>query len=172
MIVSTGLILRVTHIGLGVFWAGATLLLAGFIEPAVGGLGADGSKFVKRLMGPGRLGVFMTSASLVTVVSGVVLLWMRTGSNPLGWWGFGYGRAILLGWVAGTMAMIVGLTVNAPTARRLAFLGQQIETAGGAPRPEQLAEVSRLQRRLQLGGILSAVLLALSVLAMAAAKAL
>lgn len=166
----SGLILRVAHIYCGVFWAGAALMLAGFIEPATKALGPGGGKFVQQLVGPGRFGPFMSAASLLTVASGLALLWHGPGVNLAYWWGSGYGRAILVGCVAGVVALVWGLAVNARTAARLARIGRELETAGGPPGNDRLAEIARLQKRLHVAGLLSAGLLTISVIAMAAAQ--
>ncbi len=164
-----GLTVRVAHILCGVFWAGAGIMLAAFIEPALGALGPQSGKFMQRLMGPGRLGVFMTGAAFVTAGTGFTLLWFGSGTNWARWWATGDGRVILLGSAAGLAALVVGLAVNAPTAGRLARIGREIEAAGGSPQEAQVAEISRLQHRLQIAGIVSAAFLALSVIGMAAA---
>lgn len=165
----TGLVIRVVHILCGVFWAGAAIMLAGFIEPAVKSLGPDGGRFVQRMMGPGRFGVFMTLASLLVVLSGLIMLWDGSFARMGDWFASGYGRTIIVGSIAGFVAMLAGLGVNAPVAARIARLSVEIESAGVPPKPEQLEQIARLQRRLHVAGIASAVLLAFTVVAMAAA---
>lgn len=164
-----GLFVRVAHIYCGVFWAGAGIMLAAFIEPAVGALGPHGGKFMQRLMGPGRFGLFMTAAALVTAGTGVTLLWFGAGANWARWWASADGQAIVIGSVAGLVALIGGLAVNAPTAGRLARIAHEVEAAGTPPRDDQVAEMARLQKRLHAATIVSAVLLTVSVVAMAAA---
>lgn len=166
---AVALTIRVAHIFCGVFWAGAALMLAAFIEPATMALGPAGGKFMQRLMGPGRFGLFMTGAAVVTSGSGVTMLWFGAGSSLANWWGSAGERAIVVGSVAGLAALVWGLAVNAPTAARLAGIAREIEAAGGPPREAQTAEVSRLQRRLHVGGYVSATMLSASVIAMAAA---
>jgi len=166
----SGLVVRVVHIFCGVFWAGAALMLAGFVEPVVKALGLEGGKFMQRLMGPGRFGLYMTAAGLLTVLSGIAMLVRGSGGHLESWFASGYGHTIMTGSVAGLIAFVWGLSVNAPAAARLAALAREMQSAGGPPKAEQLADVSRLQHRLHTGGIVSAVLLTISVLAMAAAR--
>jgi hypothetical protein len=47
-----------------------------------------------------------------------------------------------------------------------------MQAAGGLPSPDQLAEVTRLQQRLRTASVAVAILLSLTVVAMAAASAL
>jgi hypothetical protein len=164
-----GLIVRVLHILCGVFWAGAAMMIAGFIEPSVRALGPDGGKFIQRMMGPGRFPVFMTSAGSITVLSGLSLLWMGSGPRLGDWLLTGYGRSIVAGSAAGLWAMVIGLSVNAPTAKRMAALSREMQAKGGPPSDEQRAELTVLQKRMHIAGRASALLLILSVVAMAAA---
>jgi hypothetical protein len=164
-----GLILRVVHIFCGVFWAGAAIMLAGFIEPALGALGPEGGKFMQRMMGPGRFGLHMTTAGLLTTASGLAMWWLGSGGEVATWLASGYGRAIATGSVPGLIGLVSGLTVNALTAARLPRIGREVQSAGGPPGADQFAEISRQQRRLHLAGPASAFLLGLSVVAMAAA---
>jgi len=167
-----GLVLRVVHIALGVFWAGAAVMLASFILPAVRSLGPDGGRFVERMMGPGRFGLYMTLAGTVTALTGVVLLFTESGGNLRTWLLSEYGLSILVGSVAGLLAFVYGIAVNAPTARRLASLAGSLRASGGPPAPGSAEEMQRLQRRLTKAGNIVAVLLAIAVLGMAAAHAL
>jgi len=145
------------------------MMIAGFIEPAVRALGPDGGKFIQRMMGPGRFPVYMTSAGFVTVLSGLAMLWMGSGARVGDWLASGSGRSIVLGSVAGLVAMAIGLSVNAPTAKRMAGLSKEMQAKGGPPSDEQRAELGVLQKRLHIAGRVSALLLMLSVVAMAAA---
>lgn len=172
MTVSSELVFRLVHIFCGVFWAGAAIMLAGFIEPTVKSMGPEGGKFVQRLMGPGRFGVYMSVASLLVVLSGLALLWNGSGAHLGAWLTTNYGRTIILGSVAGLMASGVGFGVNAPTAGKIARLAREMQSAGGPPDPERLSKIQALQHRLHRAGIASAVLLTVSVVAMAIARAL
>lgn len=169
MAASTDLVVRVLHILCGVCWAGAAIMLAGFIEPVVRWMGPEGGRFIQRLMGPGRFGMFMTLTSLVVVASGIMMLWAGSGAEMRTWFASGYGRAIMAGSIIGTVAMVVGLGFNAPTAVRIARLSAEVEAAGGEPPAEKMAQIMALERRLHVAGIASAVLLTLCVVAMAAA---
>lgn len=164
-----GLIVRVIHILCGVFWAGAAMVIAGFIEPTVRGLGPDGGKFMQRMMGPARFPVYMSGSGFATSISGLILLWMGSGPRLGDWMSSGSGRSILLGGVLGLSAMAVGLSVNAPSAKRMAKVAGAIQAKGGPPSAEQSAEIAGLQKRLRAGSRIGAVLLMLSVTAMAAA---
>lgn len=74
------------------------------------------------------------------------------------------------GGVLALTALVIGLTVNAPTAKRLGELMAAIQARGGPPSPEQAAAMRALQSR--LGNALRAVtlLLVLATAAMAVAR--
>lgn len=40
---------RLIHIGSGVFWAGAAVMIAAFLEPTVRAAGPEGGRFMQRL---------------------------------------------------------------------------------------------------------------------------
>lgn len=165
------LIVRVVHIFCGMCWAGASIVLAVFVEPALGALGPDAGKFMDRMMSRGRLGVFMSASAMLTVLSGLRMLWLGSSGEPSNWWSAGaYGQAIVVGCVVGVLAMLVGLFMNAPTAAALARLGGEIKASAKPPSAEQVAEIARLHTRLQHAGTLSATLLTITTMAMAAAR--
>lgn len=162
--------LRLIHIAFGAFWFGAVIMLAAFIEPSIRALGPDGGKFMQHLMGRSRFAAFMSIAGSLTVLSGLTMLWVRRGEGLSSWLETGYGRAIVVGSVAGLIGAVVGFGFNATSAARIARIGREIQSAGGPPRPEQLQAIEALERRLHYGGLVSAVVLSISLLAMAAAK--
>jgi len=166
------LILRVVHIFCGVFWAGAAMLMAGFVSPAISSSGPEGGKFMQQLMGPRRLSTFMSLSGILTVVAGAIMLWRLSNGNLASWFAPGYSASIAIGSLAGIIALVSGHLVQAPTAKKLARIGKELQAAGGPPKPEQLAEVALLQKRLWRGVQAGAILLAIAVLTMAAARAL
>ena len=163
------LALRVVHIGFGVFWAGAAVMLAAFIEPAIKALGPDGGRFMERMVGPGRFGLFMSSSGALTAATGVVMLFTESGGGLGTWLSSGYGLSIVVGSILGLLAFAAGIGLNAPASIKLAKLAETIGRSGGPPSPEQIGQMKELQERLHRVGILAAVLAMGSVIAMAAA---
>ena len=68
------------------------------------------------------------------------------------------------------MALVIGLTVNSPTAKRLGALTASIQAQGAPPSPEQSAQMRQLQARLGTAGRIVMVLLVLATAAMATAR--
>ncbi|MCZ7565610.1 MAG: hypothetical protein M5U08_18985 [Burkholderiales bacterium] len=161
--------LRLLHIGSGVFWAGAAMMLVAFVEPTVRRMGPEGGRFMQRLMGDSRLPATMGLAAALTVLSGLALYWSVSGGASADWVRSGHGLAVTLGGAAGVVAFLVGLLVNKPTAARLVALARQLG-GGGTPSADSLATVARLQQRLRRGSLHATLLLVVSVAAMASAR--
>lgn len=161
--------LRAVHVVAGTLWVGAAVMLVAFIAPTVRSLGPDGGRFMQRLIGTSRFPEFMGIASLLATVAGMALLWPVSGGLAIDWLVSPPGATLALAAAVGVAAFAVGITVNKPTAARIAALAGEIASAG-APSPAQSARMAQLQRRLGLGGRWGAVLLVLSTLGMAVAR--
>lgn len=160
-------LLRVTHIFAGVFWAGAAITVAAFIEPSIRLMGPDGGKFADKFVGVRKFSVYMGVASLITVAGGAGL-YIIAYSDRLGM-GSVSGISITIGSLAGVIAFAEGMLVNRPIGERMAVLGEKMKGAGGPPAAEDIAEMQSLQNRLRKAGINSSILLTISVVGMAMA---
>ena len=67
-------------------------------------------------------------------------------------------------------AGVLGMVVNAPTARRLGAIIARVQATGRPPVPEAAAAIQRLQARLGRAATVAAILLLLATLAMAVAR--
>jgi len=164
------LVLRVIHVLLGAFWFGGAVITAAFLGPAVRSLGPDGGRFMQELVQRRKFGLYMTLAGDLTVFIGLALLGHNMASEV--WRASTYGQVMMAGSATGILALAIGHAMNAPSARKMAALGGEIQRAGRPPTPEQVTEMARLQQRLSTGATLAAVLLTLTVVAMAAASQL
>ena len=163
-------ILRVIHILAGVLWAGWAFVMVGFIEPASKAAGPEGGKFMQALTGKTRLLQTMLVAPPLVIITGVLLYWQVSGRLNGSWILSPAGLAMTIGSLAGILGFVVGLTISRPAAERLAALSKEMQSAGGPPSPEQLGQLRALQQQLSKGGRYSAILLAISVIGMAAAR--
>lgn len=163
-------ILRLIHIFAGVFWAGAALMMAGFIIPSAKAVGPEGGKFMQQLARQNRFPLVMEVAGLLSVLSGLWLYWLVSGGFQLYWISSRGGLALTIGGVIAIVAYALAYVFQKPAAKRIATLGKAIQAAGGPPSPEQMAELQTQQKRLAFGALLGAVLLALSVVGMALAR--
>jgi len=162
--------LRVLHILAGTFWAGAALMMVGFLAPTIQASGPEGGKVMQGLMQRSRFPTVMALAALVTTICGVVLFWRVSGGLQASWLATGQGVGLTISSLAGIVALVEGLAITNREAMRLAALGKAIQAAGGPPSPAQMAQMRETQEKIARGGEIGAVLLAVSVIGMAAAR--
>lgn len=161
------MVLRLLHIGAGVFWVGSVFFLNFFAIPALQAAGADGPRFTGLLMRGGRVQRALIHSGLVTIVSGLVIYWRFIAETEGAWArstpAMGYG----VGAIAAIIAFLIGITVNAPAARRLQAIGA---APGGAPSAEQQAEAARIRARMASASRITLVLLVAAVISMSVSR--
>ena len=69
------ILLRLIHIGSGVFWAGTAIMMAAFLEPTVRAAGPEGGRFTQQLTGQSRFSLFMSLSALLNALSRLLLYW-------------------------------------------------------------------------------------------------
>ena len=161
------LILRVLHVGLGVFWAGTIFFFAMFFLPSIADMGPEGGKVMGALQ-KHRYADRMPIIAGVTVLSGLLLYHRVSGGfDPVymkSVHGMGYG----VGGGAAIVALIFGMIVLRPAAGRMGQLMQAMPSLpDGAERDARMAEVQNLRRRAAAGTKLVTVLLLVAVIFMA-----
>jgi hypothetical protein len=164
------IVLRIIHIGAGVFWAGSALLLVAYVNPAIEESGAEGAHVMRQMAGPGRLGLSLGIAALLSTVAGLLLYWSASGGLKWSWISSGPGIGFTVGGVAGVAAFVYSMIVTSPAAARYAKIREQYLAAPGRPDPDVGVEFVNLRSQVSNAGILSAVLLAIAVLAMSVAR--
>jgi hypothetical protein len=79
-------VLRLIHILVGVYWAGTIFFFVTFLEPSLRSLGPDGGKVMVRFFERGYLKL-LPSVALVTILSGLWMLWIVSGEFDPAWMG-------------------------------------------------------------------------------------
>jgi len=157
-------LLRAIHIGVGVFWIGSVLLVTFYLLRAVRATGPAGGQVLQEMMLRRKVQVHLIWAGWLTIFAGIGLF-MHNMSLSHGAWGrTPMGIGISIGAVAGFLGLMIGMTVNGPTARRMA-----LASAPGAT-PLSDAERAALARRLRIGTLSTTTLLVISVVTMATAR--
>ena len=164
------LLLRLFHIGSGVFWVGGILLFARFLFPAAKALGPAAGPVMDHMNRVLKLPNALLGAGVVNILTGLLLYWRDSGGFQGAWMKTGTGMTFGTGGLFAIAALVVGLTVNRPIATQLGALGGAIQAKGGPPSPEQAAEMQRLQTRLGTALRIVATLLVLATAAMALAR--
>lgn len=156
-------LLRAIHVVGGVLWVGGVVVVTLFLLPAVQTLGPGAQPVMAFIMGKRKLPVYLMTLGIVTTLAGALLMMRNVSLTGGAWARSPMGMGISAGAAAAILALIVGMTVSAPTAKRL-----------GPPRPgaAPLTDEQRaaLTKRLTLGSRMTFVLLCISALFMATAR--
>jgi uncharacterized membrane protein len=164
------IVLRVIHIGLGAFWAGAMLFVVMFLEPSVREAGPDGAKVMQGIMRRRYLNWMPVFAGL-TILSGLALLHRASvGFNGL-WIASPIGMGYTSGGVAAIVAFIIGVFVMRRSVLKAAGLNATLQKNPDDPnRDATMAEIQALQHRARIAGRWVAGLLTVAVVTMAVAR--
>jgi uncharacterized membrane protein len=162
--------LRLIHILAGIYWAGAAILVAAFLTPAVRALGPEGGKFMQQLVGKQQFSMYLSLAAWSSTLAGIVLYWRASVGFQIAWILAPSGFTFTIGALAGIITIVIGQLVNAPTAARMSALAKEMQSAGAPPKPDQIAEMQKLQTRLGQAGVITAILLIIASAAMAIAR--
>jgi uncharacterized membrane protein len=152
------LLARAVHILGGVIWAGSTFLLTWVIFPIGSQYAAEGAgRWVGTIAR--KAGPVSGISAMLTVLSGIYLmLVIHPGDRSAG------GLVLQAGAVAAILSFFVGIFVGRPAGQKLLQLMQQ---QSSAPSAAELAQREGLRKRAAISSMLTALLLALAVLAMA-----
>lgn len=139
-------LVRLVHLLLGVFWGGTVLFAALYLMPSVGEAGPAGGQVMKQLMKRGYLGA-MTLVGLVTVLTGVYVLWSVSGGFGSDFMGSARGIVLSSGGLTGVLALGVLAHVSRPTARKIGEVAQRMAATDGPPADDDAAEMARLSAK-------------------------
>ena len=151
-------------------WAGGGFIFFLFIEPTAKALAPTGMHFVQHMVTKRRFSNFMVISSILTVLSGALLIWQVAGGQWLGYMETGPGLGFMLGSMAGVVVFFIGMFGVNPRAIKLSKIGQDIQAAGGPPTPEQGAELHKLDREMAILSLADFVLVAITLGLMASAR--
>jgi hypothetical protein len=163
------LVLRLIHVVSAVCWVGGTLVLVGFILPAVKRAGPDGGKFMQLLV-QRKLPLYLLIAAWSAIVSGALMFWVVSGGLRTQWLATSHGIVLSLGALSGIGAFLVGGLISSPAAARLGEIGKQVQASGGAPTAEQAGAMRSLQERLVTGAHIAAGLMTVALILMIASR--
>ena len=163
------LVLRLVHVVGGMFWVGAGLFSGIFLLPALAEAGPAAGA-VMGSMRRRRLFVVLPTIALLTILSGLRLMWITSGGFARGYFATASGATFAAAGGAAIVAFLLGLLVSMPAGRRMGELG----TAIGKASPDEAArlreELARVQRRGRLAGSAVMVLLLAAAAGMAVGR--
>jgi uncharacterized membrane protein len=164
------ILLRIIHIGGAVLWGGSAFFVAGFLSPAAEATAPESGTFMQYLTGKTRVSQVLSVTAILVVLSGLTMYWKLSNGLNLNWITSGQGLGLTIGGLAGLAAAGVGLSVPARATKKIAAIGQEIQAQGGPPTQVQTEGLQAAQAGLKRGGEITAVLLVIAVLGMAAAQ--
>ena len=163
------LIGRIVHVVGGVLWVGTVFFLAVFLGPALTDVGPEGGKVMGALMRRKWM-VFLPLVAILTVLSGLYLLWRASSGFASDYMGSGPGRTYSLGAAAAILAFIVGMAVTRPAMTKTLELSQRMGSADAAERETLAATLAKLRSRGAAGGRIVVALLLIAAAAMAVGR--
>ena len=141
------LVLRVIHVVGGIFWVGSHLFNAFFLFPALERAGPAAGP-IMGMFAQRRLFVVLPTVALLTVLSGVRLLWITSGDFAAVYFDTTRGLTFSVSGGAAILAFLLGIFVARPTAMRMGAIRQSLPAAPDEQARARLAaELDALQRR-------------------------
>ena len=159
-------LLRILHIGAGMFWVGGSLMAIFFLAPTVGATGEAGQKFMGHLINNMKLSNRISAAAGMTILAGAILYWIDSQGLTSPWMKSGAGIGFTIGAVFGLIGFIFGIRVGLLN-KAMAKLGAQIQ---GKPTSEQMTQIQAIQKQLATASKITAPTLILAVIFMSIAR--
>ena len=162
-------VLRLLHVGLGVFWAGTVFFTTFLLMPAMMDAGPDSAKVMAGLERRGML-VVLPVVAIITIVTG---FWMyfRVSGGAADWARSPTGMALGVGGATAVLALILGFTVMRPTQMKTGSVAAALAaTPEGPERAALAATLQKLRSRMVAGSRLVAFLILITVVLMAVAR--
>jgi len=160
------LVLRILHIGAGVFWVGSTIILAVVINPALKATGGTGQKFVDYLIKNKRFGTESAGAGGMAGVAGLLLYWHDSQGLTSAWMHGNAGVGFTVGALFGLIAFIFGIL----TDRKLKAMADLREQFDGEPSSEEASQLQLFEKQQTNYLNICAITLVLSLWIMAVAR--
>ncbi|MDP9201273.1 MAG: hypothetical protein M3P26_04995 [Gemmatimonadota bacterium] len=164
------LTLRVVHILGGIFWVGSLIFTSCFLIPVVRSSPAVAGQVMAGLQ-KRRLFIVLPVVALLTIASGLRLLWIASAGFSGGYFSTSTGRTLGAGAVAATAAFLISLLISRPAFVRVGKLGASLATTTDELGRQRItAEMQRLNRRAAVANATVVVLLLLTAVGMATAR--
>jgi uncharacterized membrane protein len=153
-------ILRLIHILSAMIWVGSAVFGSLLLMPTLASLGPAAGPVMAGLRARG-MAVFMPTVAIVTILSGLRLMWISSGGFSASYFATTWGATYAGSGAAAILAFATGMLVSRPQAARMGALAAQLRDAGDdATRSTLTARLAAARRR---STVLSWVLLALLI---------
>jgi uncharacterized membrane protein len=164
------IILRLVHILGGIFWVGSALFTTFFLIPALGTIGPAAGQVMGALQ-KRRFMTVMPIVTLLTILSGVRLMWISSAGFSGAYFTTAGGRTYASGGLAAILSFLLGIIVIRPAMTNAARLGAALAAAADdAARAALSAQTQALRQRGALASAVATVLIIVAAVAMAIAR--
>ena len=164
------LTLRVIHILGGIFWVGSMLYTTFFLAPAIRSSPAVAGEVMAGLQ-KRRLFTILPIIALLTIASGIRLLWIASAGFDDSYLSTSTGRAFSRGAIAAILAFLLSVLVSRPGFVRIGTLSASLAAATDeATRQRLTVEMQRIGKRVATANVMVAVLLISTAVLMATAR--
>lgn len=163
---ATTIVLRLIHVFTGVFWAGTVFLLARFLLPSVRASGPAGDKVVQQLF-LRKIGVAIPASAVLAVLSGMTMYWRNNAASSGAWAASRPGAVYGVGGAAALVALVLGAAIIGPSLEKVVKIQLAAEAASRALTADETATIGMLKARSGKMTGIAAMLLAITVAAMA-----
>ena len=163
------MLMRVLHIVLGSFWVGTLLFTAFFLFPAMRDAGPDGAKVGAQLMKRNFANI-MPAVATIAILAGIWLLYWTSGGFNNEYMKTKPAMAYSVGGLAAIIALVIGLITVRPSMIKAMKLGQAAASAPPAEQQKMQAEAGALRARAGKANLWIALLLLITVIAMAVGR--
>lgn len=163
------LILRLIHILSGIFWVGSGLFTALFLFPALATPGIQPGPVIGALRKRGLM-TALPVAALLTIASGLRLMWMTSVGFSGEWFATAPGHAFATAGASAILAFLVSLLVARPAALKSAQLGGSLASVPEDQRAALGAELAKLRRRNAVSSTTVVILLVFAAAGMSVAR--
>ena len=164
------LVLRLVHILGGIFWVGSGLFTTFFLVPAITAAGPAAGPVMGGLQ-QRRLFTILPVVALLTVLSGLRLMWIASGGFQSDYFGTPGGATYALAGAASIIAFALSLLVSRPMAVRATQLSMELaKSTGDAARASVTSELAKVRRRGSIATMLGVALLVFAASGMAVAR--
>ncbi|MGQ0648530.1 MAG: hypothetical protein ACT4P7_13275 [Gemmatimonadaceae bacterium] len=160
---------RLVHVGLGVFWGGAVLFSAFFLDPAARSAGPAGGQ-VMAALGQRRWVETIITLGTLTILSGFYLFWRVSGGFSAEYSRSPAGIAYGIGGFTAVCALVIGIVISRPTAARIGSLMASLPSIPDTERGAVLAQVGPLRAKLTVALRTVATLLGITIVTMAVGR--
>jgi uncharacterized membrane protein len=164
------LVLRLVHILGGIFWVGSLMYTSFFLVPIVSSSPAIAGQVMAGLQRR-RLFIILPTVALLTIASGIRLLWIASAGFSESYLSTSMGRAFSAGAGAAIIAFLLSMLVSRPAFVHVGRLAASLATTtdeGG--RQRITAEMQRLNQRAAVANGIVVALLLFTAAGMATAR--